>query len=1032
MEILLRGSSYESSMEILKILFYYISNNIQAQMANKDTVWEDEQFWHSVEYVFESSGLLAQKAPFDLRESDDFTILAFCEKLFTLLVYALTHGDLGPPLFKFCFEALRWVLEAGQDPNIELPDLHELGQLYEPISIAAPSSSVRTVEILLEFGADPNQSDVVWAVLRRKYDDYDYFIEDMDEDLPRQIRQFQANLSDPDAKENQIFEMLLSSIPHGERIVSLDECLLMSLQYGDISVSRKLCHRGANLLFRERAEPREIDGCLGYRTALSVICSYVPVPSSWSQSSPLPVQFVHSMLEELGLDILSDSYMIAGAFISATFAQNHDAIRYLASIGGDINSSSEFGVAALHASACVPSLETCDLLLHLGADPNYCRSGYPSPLHVACYKGNCGVASLLISAGAELENIVSSRFSPWSYWSRRNLGVLGCIEEIVSTRRRIGTPLEILTARDRGGGDSDGTIAATSLGLELLAAGAIPTATTLANTTLYSNPALLEACLRSGGDPNATEGQNSILRLALILNNADCTFMLLCAGAAATWDDLYAAFTLVRKESEEKDGNILLNTLSQMPPRDNDGLASPVSLFWSLAPDRMPSIVPLQFAQFPPDYCSLSMLAAIPACIRTGDLSVIKFLLAQRRLAGRGEPDVFEGAAVVAASISENKELFCLLLLSLAPTRFIAIGRATRTPPASQRYKYRAWPNKTGVGMDLEFLVQSTVADALFLPECLAYSSPLTIPINKGNDSAVMKMLQRGYQPDLSCLLQAIRRRQPWLVKRIISRRPLLEGLDMEDVGPLYVAVEVGDVEILEMLVNEGVTEYETGHKIAMGDALKRGQSSMVDILFSSRLGIHSPAVRGGQRTALQQAVESRNFKVVRQLLEAGVDANQTPAPAFGATALQLAAMGGQMGIARLLIENGADLNAPGSKRGGRTTLEAAAEYGCLDMAQMILELGFDTIGRRGRTAYVMAVAYAKKRGHFVVENMIRCHRPWTYLDEQLEDSLEFVWRDGTFTIDPETQDSFDWDNMGRSAASGDVESSGPDRMDCS
>lgn len=142
--------------------------------------------------------------------------------------------------------------------------------------------------------------------------------------------------------------------------------------------------------------------------------------------------------------------------------------------------------------------------------------------------------------------------------------------------------------------------------------------------------------------------------------------------------------------------------------------------------------------------------------------------------------------------------------------------------------------------------------------------------------------------------------------------------------------------------------------------------------------------------------------------------------------------MGGQTGIARLLIEHGADLNALGSKRGGRTTLEGAAEYGRLDMAQMILELGFDTIGRRGRTAYVMAVVYANKRGHFTVENMIRCHRPWTYLDEQLEDSLLFLGRDGTFTINPETQDSFDWDNMGRSAASGDVESSGLDRTDCS
>jgi len=102
----------------------------------------------------------------------------------------------------------------------------------------------------------------------------------MDEDSPTRFQEFQANLNNPDAKENQIFKILLSSIPYKKRIVNVDNYLLISLQYSDIIVSRKLYHRGANLLFREFASSYDLDGYLGYRTTLSVIYGYIPVPGS--------------------------------------------------------------------------------------------------------------------------------------------------------------------------------------------------------------------------------------------------------------------------------------------------------------------------------------------------------------------------------------------------------------------------------------------------------------------------------------------------------------------------------------------------------------------------------------------------------------------------------------------------------------------------------------------------------------------------------------------------------------------------------
>ncbi|RYP50405.1 hypothetical protein DL768_004080 [Monosporascus sp. mg162] len=978
-KILLHGSPYEKARETLRILFYYLSNNVNfLDNLEDESAWNDEQFWHGIQSIFEATGILHHRVQLNLRENEDYTISAFCEKLFTALIYHIT--DLHYPCQDdFCFQLLRWLLESGQDPNVDLRWPDDPHCPSPPIGFAAFWANVKLTEMLLAFEADPNPKDsILLLLLLRKYE-YDGLTVGVYAEEISRLKKYHVGKSDPgtdesticdpkpdqsitgnidtdksltgksdnvesitgdtdsdesitsdtdtdegiigdlfiderimdnDSDENTILDLVLRSIPDSEEIVDIDGCLLMSLQHGDIFVSRKLLKRGANLLARERASDLEFHGCLYDMTALSAICAFKPSLNSWSEESPLPVQFVIDILRDLDFDVLADEHTMADALISATLSGNHDTIQYLVGIGGDVNARNKLGITALHASACLSTYKTCQLLLELGADPNCSEPGYPSPMHVACVKVNSGVARLLISAGANLQHKVDpATFS----WSKHGGGVITLIGFLsMDWPGGLRTPLEFLTGSQRARNHGH---ARTSLGMRLIAAGAVPTAPSLVNAVLSSDIKFLKACLLAGGGRNEVDkvSNSSILSLALVRGDADCAFLLLRAGAEVVWDELCIAATLVRKE---KDREVFVTTLMKTLRENSKVLAPPASLFLPAFWDGTTRAIPDAFESWPYGYCSLGMLLAVSASIEANDLSLVMFLLSKRQEAGRQESDVTNSGV---RHVSRNSML----------------------------------------------------------------------PIAFGRSVSAMEMMRGGYQPDTLSLKLAITLQLPSLVECIISRRPLLETAPIsDDMGPLYVAVQVGAVGILEMLLTEGVTNYEINSRIALCKAIELEKRSMIDMLLSRGIGIHSPAITSGQKTALQQAVLSRNISAIDRLLKADVKVNQAPAHSYGATALQYAAINGRTDIAKVLIENGAEVNAPGSKTGGRTTLEGAAEYGHLDMAKMLLNRGFDTTGKPGRVAYIKAVGYAHHYGHSVLEDMLRKHRDWTCLDKWLEENL--------------------------------------------
>ena len=111
--------------------------------------------------------------------------------------------------------------------------------------------------------------------------------------------------------------------------------------------------------------------------------------------------------------------------------------------------------------------------------------------------------------------------------------------------------------------------------------------------------------------------------------------------------------------------------------------------------------------------------------------------------------------------------------------------------------------------------------------------------------------------------------------------------------------------------------------------------------------------------TPLHVAAEQGNMKVVRMLVEHGVDA--TARSCDGWTPLHAASSCGSMDseVARFLIEHGANVTARAND--GRTPLHVATEVGNVDVIRILIEHGADTtITQRwlGSRFYYLALCF--------------------------------------------------------------------------
>lgn len=147
--------------------------------------------------------------------------------------------------------------------------------------------------------------------------------------------------------------------------------------------------------------------------------------------------------------------------------------------------------------------------------------------------------------------------------------------------------------------------------------------------------------------------------------------------------------------------------------------------------------------------------------------------------------------------------------------------------------------------------------------------------------------LEKGLNPSLNPLQQAILRKKSEIALHLIDSGADIDAADGSQRSPLHLAVERGLPTLLIALLEHGAT---TGRLDKIGwtplqHAAAKDQVELVRILLDGGADPNQPSARGG--TALHEAAASGSPAITRMLLEAGVD--PAVVSATGQTALSIA-----------------------------------------------------------------------------------------------------------------------------------------------
>lgn len=255
-----------------------------------------------------------------------------------------------------------------------------------------------------------------------------------------------------------------------------------------------------------------------------------------------------------------------------------------------------------------------------------------------------------------------------------------------------------------------------------------------------------------------------------------------------------------------------------------------------------------------------------------------------------------------------------------------------------------------------------------------------------------------------STLANAIRQGRVGLIKRLLDCKVDVNGFGEEGDGAhnaLGIAIRHESAQqlrltIISLLLNagadpNGIVAKSGTRRTALVEAVSSRNIAIVKLLLERGALLDWPATRGVRRTPLQKAAEIGDISMVRYLLDQGADTNDAPAHLGGGTALQLAAIGGFFGLVEILIANGADVNGPKANVYGRSALEAAAEHGRFNIVQLLLDAGATSVDLAG-VRHGDAIVLAERNGHGAIADILRasnhgsdgaeasqkpCQRPW-------------------------------------------------------
>ncbi len=778
-------------------------------------------------------------------------------------------GEGGTALFVACqkgyTEVARILLAAGANPNA----LPRRGGGYTPVFHGIGMNRFPLAKLLLEYGADVNVS------------------------LPNGVTLLiytACRTSSGDEKTVQLF------LDHGAdpKAVSIDgsSALGCAVSAGMDDIVR--------LLLRKGVDPNARNGARGYTAMMMAVKSdrlstvrlllqqgadvnqvRIVTPGKYESALDLALARknpeVINMLKSAGAKLAADLPKPATP-TTPTAGSSNTTTHKLTPVEGlqlELQVNSSFG-----------KIERVKELLRKGAKAD------SRALNSAARSGKEDVIRLLVQHGAD-PNAPDPFFKRTPLMETVTFGYLGAAEALLD-----------LGAKPDAVGD--------------LASDELP----IVNAIVWKRPAIVEALLKKGADPNiglttASLGNDgdSLLIQTVRRRNSELVSLLTKYRANLNYQDRsgWTALHHAVSMGDENIVRILLGSGARMDTPDKDG-NTPLALVVGRKNENLLAL--FLKGHTPTADQRTSQRAITPAVLKTaimsGNAAAVRELL--RHGADPNVRDPITGHPL-------------LLALQTASTQSSEIARLL--------VEHGADPN----------LVQADESSALFLS------------IERSYDDLAMVLLRKGADPLLtndngeSPLSLAIRRGRFELVKLMRDRGVSLDIQDARGWTSLMRLAQGGDIagvtKLLELGANPDVMSRQRDTALSL--AVRNGKPDIVRLLASRSKAVDSLSSQG--HTALHEAIMAGKSDIVQILLKAGAGINLPTRE--GLTPLMLAARTNKYDQAKLLLEAGADMQARSRYQvtphdyslarytgSGKTALMYAVTSNSIELVNLLLKHG--------------------------------------------------------------------------------------------
>lgn len=204
--------------------------------------------------------------------------------------------------------------------------------------------------------------------------------------------------------------------------------------------------------------------------------------------------------------------------------------------------------------------------------------------------------------------------------------------------------------------------------------------------------------------------------------------------------------------------------------------------------------------------------------------------------------------------------------------------------------------------------------------------APLLIAVQKRNLSMTQTLITAGCDANLyidtgaerTILAEAVKLGDVDIVKALLAAGALV-NTPCGSTNALNTSIEEERLDLVMLLLEAGANLNSPPHpkygRTALQLAVEQGNPQLIELLLQAGADVNQePAIRSGA-TALQLAAIKGYIGIARRLINLGADVNASGAREGGRTALEGAAEHGNIDTVRLLLEEGALIQDPGCRQ---------------------------------------------------------------------------------------------------------------------